>query len=847
MIPLSLSLTNFICYREAELDLSGLHVACLAGENGAGKSALLDAITWALWGRARARHDEELIHLGETEMAVDLRFELGADVYRVLRQRTAGKRNTTVLDFQILGDGQWRSIAESGIRQTQKKIEDVLRLDYDTFVNSAFLRQGRADEFTVKTAAERKRVLSDILGLDRWADYEERVKDQQRAVRDEVELTEIRLREIDMELAHQPEYEAELVSAQQDVVELSAVLQQAQDAYQALEAARAELRHTETQSVELRERLAQTARELERLAQEQRDHQSVLRESQTLLEQADVIEKGYDDYQQAVQREQALGDKLRQSVALDQRRTLLEGQIAEARREIETERGILLQRIADMEAQLADQALLDEYNEVQAQLTLLDQLAESREAARADLNAINQEQNELRMRNEALRLDMEALQDRIGRLERAGAECPLCGQTLTDEHRVQLLVACQADGQAKGDTFRANNARARALTERTRQLEEQIADSNRLTAKLPGLQRQEAALAERIARGQQAAGQVGEARQRLAAVEGRLAAQDYGHKSRTDLAEVLQEAAKLGYDVAAHEQARRDVAAGQAFAERRLRLGSARERILEEETVLKRLADEEHRWQVQEKQEHERIDLLAQQAAALREQLRGAASIEAKLQQVRGQEAAARQRLGASTQRLEACKALAQQRAGRLKRREELASEQSIYDELRTAFGVTGVPAMIIEAAVPEIEAEANQLLARMTGGRMNVRFETQRETLAGAVRETLEIKIADELGERPYENYSGGEQFRINFAIRVALSRLLARRAGAQLQTLVIDEGFGTQDAQGRERLVEAINAVQDDFARLLVITHIEELKDAFPARIEVTKTAEGSVLSLS
>jgi exonuclease SbcC len=86
-----------------------------------------------------------------------------------------------------------------------------------------------------------------------------------------------------------------------------------------------------------------------------------------------------------------------------------------------------------------------------------------------------------------------------------------------------------------------------------------------------------------------------------------------------------------------------------------------------------------------------------------------------------------------------------------------------------------------------------------------------------------------------------------VNFAIRIALSKLLARRAGAQLQLLVIDEGFGTQDAEGRERLVEAINSIQDDFQRILVITHIEELKDAFPVRIDVVKTAQGSQISLN
>ena len=153
---------------------------------------------------------------------------------------------------------------------------------------------------------------------------------------------------------------------------------------------------------------------------------------------------------------------------------------------------------------------------------------------------------------------------------------------------------------------------------------------------------------------------------------------------------------------------------------------------------------------------------------------------------------------------------------------------------------------MIIEAAIPEIEDEANALLTRITGGRMHLRFDTQRENVKGDTVETLDIRIADELGTRPYENYSGGEQFRVNFAVRIALSKLLARRAGAQLQTLVIDEGFGALDTNGRDKLVEAINAIQDDFQRILVITHIDELRDAFPVRIDVTKTENGSQIAI-
>jgi exonuclease SbcC len=292
--------------------------------------------------------------------------------------------------------------------------------------------------------------------------------------------------------------------------------------------------------------------------------------------------------------------------------------------------------------------------------------------------------------------------------------------------------------------------------------------------------------------------------------------------------------------------ARQAVAEGQVFAERKAQLGAAAIGMAEERAALQRLEKTERRWQEQIEAEQARRVALEREADTLQERLKDAPAVEAELQRVRGQEATARQRLGAAQQRLEACNALERQGADKRRRRDALGVEQSVYEELRTAFSVRGVPAMIIEAAVPEIEAEANRLLARMTGGRMHVRFDTQRETLAGEVREALEIKIADELGTREYSLYSGGEAFRVNFAIRIALSKLLARRAGAQLQTLVVDEGFGTQDAQGRERLVEAINAIQDDFARVLVITHIEELKEVFPARIEVIKTPQGSVVEV-
>src|SRR5206468_12090116 len=135
------------------------------------------------------------------------------------------------------------------------------------------------------------------------------------------------------------------------------------------------------------------------------------------------------------------------------------------------------------------------------------------------------------------------------------------------------------------------------------------------------------------------------------------------------------------------------------------------------------------------------------------------------------------------------------------------------------------------------------RLLARMTDNAMKVALSTVRASKTGSSQiETLDISITDDAGTRPYEMYSGGEAFRVNFAIRIALSRLLAGRSGARLQTLILDEGFGTQDGKGREKLVEAIDAIKGDFRKIIVITHVEELKDAFSQRIEVSKDGKGS-----
>ncbi|MDO8568845.1 MAG: AAA family ATPase, partial [Dehalococcoidales bacterium] len=90
MIPVRLAMRNFMCYRDnvPPINFDGIHLACLSGDNGNGKSALIDAMTWALWGQTRARSDDELVHSGQTEAEVEFDFRVGQQLYRIIRKHS---------------------------------------------------------------------------------------------------------------------------------------------------------------------------------------------------------------------------------------------------------------------------------------------------------------------------------------------------------------------------------------------------------------------------------------------------------------------------------------------------------------------------------------------------------------------------------------------------------------------------------------------------------------------------------------------------------------------------------------------------------------------------------------
>ena len=854
MIPHKLRLHNFMCYRdEQSLDFSGIHLACLTGDNGHGKSALLDAITWALWGKARARRDDELIALGETETWVEFEFDLARQRYRVWRQRSKKGRGQSDLHFYVWNakapDGEWQLLDDGGLLERQAQIIRTLRMEYETFVNSAFLLQGKADSFTAKTAGERKQILADILGLARYDLYEQRAKDEAQARKEQAGRISGELAGIDAELARRPDYEARLQTARTAAVNAVAALRGAE-----VEQARARLAVQDRQALarqlaDLRNRLARGERDLADDRGQLDAARARLAQFETVLAQRDEIEAGWAALQAARADDAAWNARLLRHTQLSETVNRARLAVDQARLALEAESRRLADRQAELGRKIAagqEQAMT--LAEAQAILARLADQQTRRDALAVELREAAERAAALRTENDRLKVEGGAIKDKIEMMAAAeAAVCPLCGQPLDAEHRDEMLADLAAERERLADHYRANQAELKALDKRKAALETEDADLARDLRARDARQRQAAQAEAAVADGLAAADEQAAVARQSAELAARLAGRDYAPAEQTELARRQAELAAIGYDAAGHEAVRVRLVKLEPFDGRYQRqLLPALDQIAAARASVDALAGQLARREAELADDRAEVGRLAAAVADLPKLEATLSRADADVERAAQSERRARLEEGAAQQQISALAALEERRKSRLAELDRINEEISIYNQLREAFGKKGLQAMIIESAIPEVETEANRLLARMTEGRMSLRLETQREKVTGGVAETLDIIISDELGARAWEMFSGGESFRANLALRIAISKLMARRAGAQLQTLIIDEGFGSQDAKGRDLVVDAISSIQHDFERIIVITHIEELKDLFPARIDVVKTAEGSRVSI-
>jgi DNA repair protein SbcC/Rad50 len=877
MIPLYLSLSGLLSYRDlVEIDFGPIDLACISGPNGAGKSSLLDAITWVLFGQARKR-DESLINTNSQVAHVNLVFAYEGNIYRVQRILPRGK--TSMLEFQILqsnpvvsetdmisttgnfpaGDWgwtstqlQWKPLTERTLRETQAYIERTLRMDYETFVNASFFLQGKADQFTQQRPGDRKRILGSILGLEVWEEYRQRTVERRRSVEETMAGLDGRLQEITTELGEESSRKARLEELLGNMERLTQVREGHEASLENMRKMAAALEEQARLLDNLTRQLETAQNRLEELESRLDQRRQEAQTYRLVIARSVEIKAGYEAWQEMqteLERWEKIASRFREH---EKRLQEPRDEINAARAKLEHERQSLLSQQAQLEQVMTQMEVLQSkiernnrlVQEAEMQLIRKAELQENLEHAR-------QQQAEARAENPRLRDEMQELKERIDRLDNvAGATCPLCGQPLNDGERQNLITELKLNGQSLGDRFRANQALLAAAEQTTDELEKEMQnilmvedDLRKYTRTIDQLTHQLQSLESRRVEWEQVGAPT------LKQVDHALQEGTFAVEARARLKEIELELNEIGYNVEAHESIRRQEQSGRAAQTELIELEKAQSALEPLEREIADLESQVNELRVEVQRQAMERDHAAEALAVAQVNAPDLSTAELELLQLKEQENQLRMEVGAARQKVAVLEDLKTRKIALESERQTQAQLVGQLKQLERAFGKDGVPALLIEQALPQIETKANEILERISGGSMTVAFITQsayKDKRRDDRKETLDIAISDSAGTRDYDLYSGGEAFRVNFAIRLALSEVLANRAGARLQTLVIDEGFGSQDAIGRQRLIEAINLVRDDFAKILVITHIDELKEAFPVRIEVEKTMRGSVVNV-
>ena len=858
MVPLRLTLRNFICYGEDVpiLDLEPVHVACLSGQNGHGKSALLDAITWAVWGRARARTHDELIHQGKSSMSVELELSARGQRYRILRRYSrpsAGRQGTTLLDLQASSGNGYRAITGNTVRDTEALIRDVVHMDYDTFVNTAFLLQGRADMFTRSKPSQRKECLAEVLDLSYYDDLEQRAKAQSTLIQGYIKEADIAIAQLRSGLEAREEHQAILEEARASIERLAPAVEAARARVDSQRGRVELLRNMGKERDVLKARAAAGRSEIDALDRQRRGYEGRAAEYHALTERREEILQGFGGLDTARRESERLDDVHRRLLTLQSGKARLEQEVAVQRERLSA---YLAQLSSNIENGLEptasrlpaiDQAIADMESEENAL-----------EAGKADYARMVGEAHDLSLTiesleaaNTVLREEMSETRQKFDILQREDAECPVCRQLLRPDDRDHVRAEYERQGKKALNRYRDNAAEQDRLRETHSRLATKVSrlevelsrDARELTRKRTELERDRR---DSITARQQLDLALAESEKERA----RLENEAFAEAERAELARIDARIAEMDYDPDAHNAARRQARELGPYEELIRKLREAEKRLPEERRDLGEVAAMLERRRAETAEDEERAARLGRDIVALpsmEAELRGMEdSLTAKERELE----AARVQQGISTEELARLDRLEAEAKEREKKRDTLVDQKGVYDELAVAFGKNGVQALIIEAAIPQLEDDANQLLSRLTDNRMSIRLQLRqgrRERRMGLPSEELDIRVGDEMGTRSYETFSGGEAFRIDFSLRIALSKLLARRSGAPLPILFIDEGFGSQDAAGQERLKEAIQSIQDDFRKIIVITHIDEIKESFPTRIEVTKTPTGSTFAVA
>ena len=773
---ISIRLQNFRQHADTRIEFErGL--TGIIGPNGSGKSTLLEAIAWSLYGTPAARGTRDSIRFSRAapraSVKVELEFELASHRYRVVRGLT---------NAEVFLDGGDVPIANT-ITGATELLQRRLGMTRSEFFHTYFTGQKELDVMASLSAAERARFLSRVLGYDRISGAQEIARERRRALMAEINGLKQGMPDADAIWRGVADAEARLAVARTRATEaevargstadrLSAVAPQWLDAQaqrDQMQQLLAELRVAESQAMGF-------AREVERL---DRELDAVAVAHGELAPLREAIRPLPSLRAELESMEQLAAVDARRQALMERVRTVAEEDAKLAERAVRLESAPTLER--DTQQQIA---------------TLRATLAEVERSFDTESKAWTRDGQEAETRRDGLRRQYAELSEQRDTLEGLGEEspCPTCGRPLGASYRgvLDLLNEQIETVRIDGNYYRQRVEQLAAVPAAIEAMDEQRRTLH----------------ADHTA-----------AERRLLRIQNALAEATQVVDSRTELAARLAQATEqlaalsLGYDALRHRALRDEVVRLQELEMKAARVGGLveREDVTRTERLRVTVVRDAARTKVVELERQRTVlgmDDTSYQRVREAHERASAEARRAELDAVSAQGEAERARAALDS---------AEQGRRDLARLQEtldaLEKDKQLHDELDRAL--TDLRTDLNFQLRPELAEIASGFLDGLTDGRYS----------ALEFDEEYKVLVMEEGLPKPV--ISGGEEDLCNLVLRLAISQMIAERAGQAFSLLILDEVFGSLDETRRANVVELLRHLHDRFEQVIVITHIEQVRE--------------------
>lgn len=815
MIIERIKVENFATYKNAELDFSKLgSTVSVFGSTGAGKTTFfVDAITIALYGRAYGQLDKrfarQVIPKRASRSKIELDFEAyDGSRYRIIRVLRKDRESEAIL-YKINERGRIERLVASGVRAVEGEIMKLIGLDFITFINTIVVRQGRVAELISRdlTPSERRKIFLKAFNLD-FSSHKNKARELFSEAGRELDKLSFEIKRIKGEIEREPEVKSDIAQLELKLREVDSRIKQLKEHKKGIE---------EQINVLQNRKL-----EIERKLVELKGIRSVLKKYEAELQ--GVVNELY-----------RLEDFIKRKDDLEKKYRLLSQQLSflDDLHELEQNANIILRNIFHLEQMIVDRdSLADRIEKTKRMIPKLEGEISRLEADLKKYEDLKNRLSDIEMEISRLEGYYDFIEDSVSVLKdrmKAEIRCPVCNTPLTRERAEEAISHL--------------NEEISSVKKRVEQLK---MDRRSIIFEIEGL---------------------GDVKERLRLKEIELSSLTSDLKNLTErleavnsiLAKISEEKIKLESIKSEFSKlsSRFSLLYGVV-----LRIGSVEERLLK----VKGEYEELHRELIEIGESSGKIEGLVNRKVDLErrvEELNLKISEYPKIEELQLELEELTSQLTSLNQRLEEANSQLQ-RESRIKGSIEAQLNQSLrllreIDELKMAlkdleakrselekkvdayrflyqfiFHEKGLPLMLLKTYIERVEEWADNYISKFLPGK-SIKIE--------ATEDAVSITVYDEATIRDLTTYSGGETVLLGFAIRLGIAKALAERAGVVPRFLIIDEGFGPLSREFREELLRTLNELQRDYSYIIVISHVDEVRDSpyFESQIHIYKDENG------